>query len=63
MARYFKATEIKEEDFVDATGETLGRYIQSTIPIDGNVFVAVDDDCEDEIYISLDCFDEESDSK
>lgn len=63
MARYFKVTEIKEEDFVDATGETLGRYIQSTIPIDGNVFVAVDDDCEDEIYISLDCFDEESDSK
>lgn len=57
MARYFKVTEIKEGDFVDATSETLGRYIQSIIPIDGNVFVAVDDDCENEIYISLDCFD------
>lgn len=59
MARYFKVTEIKQKDFVDATGETLGHYIQSTIPINGNVFVAVDDDYEDEIYISLDCFDED----
>lgn len=57
MARYFKVTEIKQKDFVDATGETLGHYIQSTIPIDENVFVAVDDDYEDDIYISLDCFD------
>lgn len=62
MARYFKVIEIKQKDFVNVTGETLGHYLQSTIPVDGNVFVAVDDDCEDEIYIPLDCFDEGGES-
>ena len=58
MARYFKVVEVDQATFVDATGEDLGHYIQSTIPVGREIFVAVDDDCENEIYISLDCFDE-----
>lgn len=57
MARYFKVVEVDQATFVDATGEDLGFYTQSTIPAGREIFVAVDDYCENEIYISLDCFD------
>lgn len=60
MARYFKVIEIDRPTFVEATGEDLGRYMQSLIPVDGNVFVAINDDYEDEFYVSMECFDEES---
>ena len=46
MARYFKVIEINHPTFVAATGEDLGWYQQSVIPVDGEVFVAVDDDYE-----------------
>lgn len=59
MARYFKVIEINHPTFVAATGEDLGWYQQSVIPVDGEVFVAVDDDYEGEFYVSLECFDEE----
>lgn len=59
MARYFKVIEITRNDFVDATGEDLGYCIQNVIPIDGDVFVAVDDNHEDEFEVPIDCFDED----
>lgn len=59
MARYFKVIEIDRPTFVKATGEGLGHYQQSIIPVDGNVFVAINDDYEDEFYVGLDCFDED----
>ena len=62
MARYFKVTEITQKEFVDATGERLGWYTQITAPVEGNVFVAVDDSYEDEFCVSIDHFDEDGDS-
>lgn len=58
MARYFKVIEINRPTFVAATGEDLGHYQQSVIPVDGEVFVALDD-YEGEFYVSMECFDEE----
>ena len=59
MARYFKVIEIEHEDFIKATGEDLGYYMQSTIPVNEDVFVVVDDEYESEFYVSLECFDKE----
>lgn len=59
MARYFKVIEIDRPTFVAITGEDLGRYQQSVIPVDGDVFVAMDNDYEGEFYVPLECFDEE----
>ena len=59
MARYFKVIEINRPTFVEVTGEDLGWYQQSVIPVDGEVFVAVDDDYEGEFCVQLECFDEE----
>lgn len=59
MARYFKVIEIDRPTFIKTTGEDLGHYQQSVIPVDGDVFVAMDDDYESEFYVPLECFDEE----
>lgn len=56
MSRYFKAIEICEEEFYTATGEEL-NCLQYVIPVDGAVYVGVDDDEKGEIDIDLDCFD------
>lgn len=56
MSRYFKINEIDADSFINATGDDLnGR--QLVISTDEGVFVAVDDSCEDEISVDLDCFD------
>lgn len=56
MSRYFKAIEISEEEFYVATGEELD-CLQDVIPVDGVIYVGVDDDEKNEIDIDLDCFD------
>ena len=56
MARYFKIIEIDEDTFVNDTGKDLD-CCQLSVPVNGSVFVAVDEDEEDEITVPLDCFD------
>lgn len=57
MARYFKIIELSEEEFTDATGNSLD-CTQLVIPCDdGYVYVAADDQVED-LEIPLDSFDE-----
>ncbi len=58
MSRYFKVVEINEDEFINATGECLD-CCKLVIPKNEAVFVAVDEDDEDELEIPLDCFDEE----
>lgn len=58
MARYFKVIEIDSDSFIGATGEDLD-CCQLVVPTDEAVFVAVDEGDEDEICVSLECFDEE----
>lgn len=55
MAKYFKVVEIEADEFIGATGEDL-RYCQLVVPTKEAVFVAVDEDCEDEIQIPLYCW-------
>ena len=59
MARYFKIMEIDEETYERITGETLD-CAQAIAPIDGDVYVAVDETDEDEIAIGLEYFDSEA---
>lgn len=56
MTRYFKVVEIEADEFIDNTGEDLD-CCELVIPVGKTVFVAVDEDDEDEMEISLDCFD------
>jgi hypothetical protein len=53
MARYFKMVEIDSKAYTRATGEDLGHYLQSVIPIKDEIFIAIDDELEDEICIYL----------
>lgn len=55
MNRYFKVIEIDAYKFINATGEDLD-CCQLVVPTNEAVYVAVDEDDEDEIQISLDCF-------
>lgn len=55
MAKYFKVVEIDADEFIDNTGEDLD-CCQLVIPIGNKVFVAIDEDDQDEIEIPLDCF-------
>lgn len=55
MAKYFKVVEISEEEFINETGEEL-NCLQSIVPVENVVFVAIDEEQEDEINIPLDCF-------
>lgn len=56
MARYFKIVEIDCDSFIEATGDYLDCS-QLVVPVSGEVFVAVDDNDEDELDVSLDSFD------
>ena len=56
MARYFKIVEIDEDTFADATGDVCD-ISQIVVITDGVVYVGIDE-CEDEMEIPLDCFDE-----
>ena len=57
MARYFKVTEIDCDSFIQATSEDLD-CCQLVVPVDGAVYVAIDEDDEYEMSIPLDCFDD-----
>lgn len=56
MARYFKIIEIDSDSFIDATGGDLD-CCQLTVPVDGAVYVAVDDE-ECEMTVDIDTFDD-----
>lgn len=56
MIRYFKAVEIKEDEFIEKTGEVLD-CCQLVIPVDNEIFVAIDEEDQDEIEIPIYCFD------
>ena len=56
MPRYFKITEIDEESYESITGERLDCS-QLSIPVDGDVYVAVDEEAESEISVELESFD------
>lgn len=58
MARYFKITEIDEDTFIHATGDFLDCDCVVD-PVDGDVYVAVDDNTEDEFSVYLNAFDTE----
>lgn len=58
MERYFKITEIDRDTFIQATGDDLDCS-QLVVPVNEEVFVAVDEGDEDEITVPLECFDEE----
>ena len=55
MAKYFKIVEIKEDVFAKHTGKELD-CCQLSVPVGKAVFVAVDEDQEDEINVPLDMF-------
>ncbi len=57
MIRYFKVVEIDTDEFERVTGEDIEYSIQIAVPVDKTVFVALEEDAEDEIQIPLDCFD------
>lgn len=58
MPRYFKITEIDEETYESITRESLDCS-QMSIPVDGDVYVAVDEEAESEISVDLDSFEQE----
>lgn len=58
MGRYFRITEIDDATFTRATGEHLDCS-QLSIPVDGDVYVAVDEEAESEISVDLDSFEQE----
>ena len=56
MAKYFRIIEIDAETFERMAGEYLD-CLQVAVPADdGNVYVAVDEESEDCIEVSLDLF-------
>lgn len=57
MARYFQILEIDMDTFIAKTGEDLDCS-QLIAPVDGLVYVGIDEDDEDEMCVSLDCFDD-----
>lgn len=62
MARYFRITEISGDEFVHATGEDLDCS-QLVVPTGESVYVAVDENSEDELVVGLDCFREEDEDE
>lgn len=55
MAKYFKVVEIDEKEFESETMEELeGNELVVSVGCD--VYVAIDEEQEDEISIPLDCF-------
>ena len=57
MTRYFKVVEIEADEYIEATHGDLD-CCQEVVPVDGTVFVAVDDDAEYDISVPLESFDE-----
>ena len=55
MAKYFKVVEIDEKEFESETMEQLEDN-ELIISVNGDVYVAIDEEQEDEISIPLDCF-------
>lgn len=55
MARYFKVVEIDEREFGRETMEELEDN-ELIVSVSGDVYVAVDEQEEEEITIPLDCF-------
>ena len=55
MARYFKVVEIDEREFGRETMEELEGN-ELIVSVSGDVYVAVDEQEEEEITIPLDCF-------
>lgn len=55
MAKYFKVVEINKEEFINAIGEDLD-CCQMSVTTSKGVFVAIDEEQEDEIRVPLDCF-------
>ena len=55
MNRYFKMVEIEEKEFESETMEQLEDN-ELIISVNGDVYVAIDEEQEDEISIPLDCF-------
>ena len=56
MGRYFRITEIDDAALTRATGEYLDCS-QLSVPVDGDVYVAGDEEDESEISVGLECFD------
>ena len=61
MAKYFKVVEIDEEEFDKNVGGVLdcSQIVAPVTDVMGYleaVFVAIDEEQEDEIHIPLDCF-------
>lgn len=57
MTRYFKVTEIEHDEYVNAVGEDTPVSCSESVPVDDNVYVAVNADSEDEGVFYLDQFD------
>lgn len=55
MFKYFKIVEISEEEFINATNEEID-CCHINIPTSEGVFVAVDEACEYDFVVPLDCF-------
>lgn len=56
MARYFKVIEIEEKEFGRETMEELEDNDALIVSVGGDIYVAVDEQEEEEIIIPLDCF-------
>lgn len=56
MSRYFKLTEISQEEYIDAGGEDLGPWSQCIDPMPGAVYVAIAE-ANDDIEIPADSLD------
>ena len=57
MSKYFKIVEIDSEEFINNTGEDLD-CCQLIVPVGKTVFIAIDEEQEDEMQIPLDCFEQ-----
>lgn len=60
MARYFKITEITEEEHFAATRDYLGYWEYCVSPEKDGVYVAINDEQADYFEIELSAFDEDA---
>lgn len=58
MARYFKIVEVSADEFASATDEELD-CCQLVVPTTDAVYVALDEESENYMEVSLDCFEDE----
>ena len=57
--RFFKIIEIDEDSFNEEAGGFFEGISQTTVCIDGIVYIAIDDVIEDQFEVCLDDFEEE----